>query len=419
MSRNVEVGYIGEADVREWYAGVSRGFLRSRPVGDEEAAVVPELLALDPARTIGAFDGTRCVGTFRSIPRELAVPGGAALRASGVTSVTVTATHRRRGLLRRMMAMDLAAARERGEPVAILIAAEYPIYGRFGFGPATWTTEWTVDLKRAGVDRAARPASGRIDLVDGAELRAVAPKFHDRVWRAIPGAINRPAYVWRSLTGDLRNPSRPFEDPFYALYRDASGRVDGMMIYTVDNERPWDGKLPHNTLSVRKADFATPEAATALWRYAMSVDWVTTLVSGFRAPDDVLPLLLADPRAAQVSAHADLLWLRVLDVGTTLAARAYAAEGSLVLGLRDAAGHADGVFRLDASTEAGASVVRRTTQEPELIMDVSELGTLYLGDESAARLAALGRVTETVPGAAARCDLLMRTARRPWCPDIF
>ena len=51
-----------------------------------------------------------------------------------------------------MMAEDLAAAKERGDVFATLIAAEYPIYGRYGFGPATWTTEWEVDVARTGLD---------------------------------------------------------------------------------------------------------------------------------------------------------------------------------------------------------------------------------------------------------------------------
>lgn len=53
-----------------------------------------------------------------------------------------------------MMAHDLTAAKDRGDVVATLIAAEYPIYGRYGFGPATWTTEWTVDVPRTGLDPA-------------------------------------------------------------------------------------------------------------------------------------------------------------------------------------------------------------------------------------------------------------------------
>ncbi len=85
--------------------------------------------------------------------------------ADAVTNVTVSPTHRRRGLLTRMMAQDLAGAKERGDVVATLIAAEYPIYGRYGFGPATWATEWTIDVPRAGLDpagRARRTAAGSI-----------------------------------------------------------------------------------------------------------------------------------------------------------------------------------------------------------------------------------------------------------------
>lgn len=416
---DVEVRYTARADFREWFSGCHRGFMASTSVTDEEAAAGQEAMAFDPARTIGAFDGGRCVGTLRSIPRDLTVPGGATLPASGVTGVTVTATHRRRGLLSRMMAVDLAAARDRGEPVAILIAAEYPIYGRFGFGPATWITDWTVDLTRAQLGRYVPPEHGRIDLAEPAEVRALGPELFDRVRLSTPGAINRPALWWRRFTGELTSPAKPWQEPFFAFYRDASGRVDGLLTYTIDNEHPWEAKMSRNTLTVVKADFATPRAEAALWRYAMSVDWITTLVSGFRPPDDALPLLLGDPRAARVAAHADLMWLRVLDVVTALQARTYAAEGSLVLRLRDPAGHADGTFRLDASPEPGGSRVTKTTDDPELAMDIGELGTLYLGDESAVRLAALGRVTEPVPGAAARADLLMRTSRRPWCPDNF
>jgi len=55
----------------------------------------------------------------------------------------------------------------------------------------------------------------------------------------------------------------------------------------------------------------------------------------------------------------------------------------------------------------------------ELILGVRELAALWLGDESAVRLAALGRVREERAGAARAADALLRTSRRPWCPDIF
>jgi hypothetical protein len=53
------------------------------------------------------------------------------------------------------------------------------------------------------------------------------------------------------------------------------------------------------------------------------------------------------------------------------------------------------------------------------VLDVGELAALWLGDESAVRLAALGRVREERAGAARMADALLRTSRRPWCPDMF
>jgi hypothetical protein len=35
------------------------------------------------------------------------------------------------------------------------------------------------------------------------------------------------------------------------------------------------------------------------------------------------------------------------------------------------------------------------------------------------RLAALGRVREDRAGAGRGADALLRTSRRPWCPDMF
>ena len=132
------------------------------------------------------FDAGRCVATFRSFAQELTVVGGATVPSDAVTNVTVSPTHRRRGLLSRMMATDLAAAKDRGDVVATLIAAEYPIYGRYGFGPAAWTTEWEIDVPRAGLDPrwsgpSAADGGGRIDLVDGAEVRKLGPDLHERL----------------------------------------------------------------------------------------------------------------------------------------------------------------------------------------------------------------------------------------------
>jgi predicted acetyltransferase len=426
--QDIAVRPITKAEIPDWIRALNTGFLRNPHVSDEEIADRSTYIV--PSRALAAFDaglphsrlrssgGTPIVATFRSFPQELTAIGGAPVPADAITNVSVTATHRRRGILTRMMAQDLAAAKERGDVVATLIAAEYQIYGRYGFGPATWTTQWEIDVLRAGLDPRGPVLDdgGRIHLVDGEDVRELGPELFERVRRAQPGAVSRDERWWQVNTGVLRLDRSPWTEPFYAVYRAPGGGVEGLVAYVCDDT--WtDAKQPLDTATVKGLIATTPAAERALWRYLCSIDWVTKVKSGRRSPDDLLPLFLPDPRAARIVTQADWLWVRILDVVRALEARSYEGEGSLVLEVADGAGLAGGRYRLEASAD-GASCTP-TTESAELALDVGELATLWLGGESAVRLAALGRVREERAGAARVADALLRTSRRPWCPDIF
>ncbi|MER7569019.1 GNAT family N-acetyltransferase [Streptomyces sp. NPDC097941] len=411
---DIDVRAVTEAEYPEWLRAVRAGFLREPVVPAAELEARRTQFA--PGRSLGAFDGDRCVATFRSFAQEVTAVGGRLVAADAITAVTVTATHRRRGLLTRMMNQDLTAAKERGDVLATLIAAEYRIYGRYGFGPATTGTEWTIDVPRAGLDlRGPDLDGGRIDLVDPDDVRKLGPELHDRMRRATPGAISRGDWWWQLNTGAVR-PDPAWTEPFFALYRAPDGMVEGLMAYEVDDK--WaDTMQPSNTASVRDLIASTPAAERALWHYLCSIDWVMQVKSGWRAPDDLLPHLLPNPPAARISMQSDWMWVRILDVVRALEARTYEGEGELVLEVVDGSGIAGGRYRLEASP-AGATCTA-TTRSADLTLDVRELATLWLGDESAVRLAALGRVREERAGAGRGVDALLRTSRRPWCPDMF
>ncbi|MFF7634190.1 GNAT family N-acetyltransferase [Kitasatospora sp. NPDC008050] len=419
----IEIRTVTEDDLGAWGSAVNVGFLRPGLPGASEYRRLRHF----PGRTQGAFDGERCVATFRSMPYELTLPGGQLLPVSAITGVTVTQTHRRRGLLRRMMTNELAAASGRGEAVAILIAAEYNIYGRFGFGPATRTHGWRVDLRRAGGlradlpttdgDGATEPAPGRIDLVGMAELGKIGRELHERWRRGQPGAICRDDAHWGGLTGEAPMPGSDWKEPFAVVHRDAGGTVTGLAVYRVDDT--WVAGNPECTLSV--TDFLALDRPTAvrLWRYLCSVDWVSTLAVQNIAPDDPLPFYFRDPRAVRPGEHdADFMWLRVLDVPAAFAPRRLAGAGRVVLEVTDPAGYAAGRWALSSDAE-GTGRAERTTDRADLALDARALGSLYLGAERAARLAAAGLVEELRPGAAFALDRLLGTPLKAWNPDSF
>ncbi|WP_165984884.1 GNAT family N-acetyltransferase [Streptomyces sp. YIM 98790] len=404
------------ADSDAWYRGLHHGFTLPPAFTEEELAL--RRAKIDLRRAWGAFDGDRCVATYRSFDQRLTVPGGRDVAANAITAVTVSATHRRRGLLTRMITGDLAEAKERGDTVATLVAAEYRIYGRYGFGPATTAASWEINGLRAGLDRRVpvpEPEDGgSIEFIDGAEVRKLGPEVYERFRPGCPGATDRPALWWERVTGEVRmTPS--WTEPFHALYRDADDTAQGLVTFRADTN--WTHGMPDQTATVSSLIAATPAAERALWRFLLSVDWVTKVKADHRAPDELLPDLLPDPRAAAVTGQTDFLWLRPLDIPAMLTARGYPAEGELVLQVTDPMGLTEGRYLLTASPQGAACVA--TTRAADLTLGTGALATLHLGEQSAGRLARLGRLDEETPGAAARADLLFHTPRRPWLPDIF
>ena len=68
-------------------------------------------------RTRCGFEDGRMIGTSAAFELEMTVPGGR-VACGGTTIVSVSPTHRRQGILRRMMQAHLDDVREHSEPIA-------------------------------------------------------------------------------------------------------------------------------------------------------------------------------------------------------------------------------------------------------------------------------------------------------------
>jgi predicted acetyltransferase len=367
-------------------------------------------------RTLGAFDDAGgLAGTARSFATELTVPGGV-VPAGAVTSVGVLPTRRRQGHLTRLMQAQLAQIADRGEAVGVLIAAEYPIYGRFGYGLAAEAC--LVDLD-AGADLDWRaPPSGTVRLVDSDEAAAAIGELYDRARLRAAGHITYAKDQWPTIAGARSWPDGDDDKRRHAwkvLWSNGDGQVQGAAIYRVDDR--WEQNRPTGTLQASHLVAATDEAQRELVRYLAAVDWVTRVRLHLRPVDDPTPLWLHDGRRAGLVDRSDHLWVRILDVPAALTARTYGCEARLVLEVDDPMGFAGGRFALEASP-SGATCAP-TTDEPDLAVPVGALGAAYLGGQTIARLAASDWVDERRPGAVAAATTLFAGARAPWCAMSF
>ncbi len=381
-------------------------FGRSAPTEDQ---VEPLARVLPAERVHAAWDGDRVIGGAGAFPFELTVPGGR-IRAAGVTVVGVLPSHRRRGVLRAMMRAQLDACREQGESVAYLWASEDTIYTRFGYGMASLAAEIDIARERSTYHAPVEPL-GQTRLVPLGEAEPLVAAVWERVAVVTPGMFARTSAWWqaRSLADSAWR--RRGGGDLQCAVLEVHGRSTAYALYRLNPA--YDRGVPTGTLDVIEAMGDSPESTRAIWRFLLDVDLIARVRAGVLPIDHPLVFLMAEPRRLRMSLR-DGLWLRLVDVGAALAARAYATADSVVIEVADEfCPWNRGRWRV----KAGA--VERTNDPADLSGDVAALGSVYLGGFTWAQLARALRVTELRPGAVARADALFRHDVAPWCPEIF
>ncbi|MFE6594538.1 GNAT family N-acetyltransferase [Streptomyces sp. NPDC057781] len=395
----------------KWYGTLVRAF-SGVPESAEELALFNALTEVD--RSLGVWEGDDCVGTAGAFSFRMTVPGGAEVAAAGVTMVSVAATHRRRGVLTSMMRRQLDDVRSWGEPLAVLTASEPAIYGRFGYGAATFQINAEIDTNRVrlsvpdGTDDVRLRYSAPADVLDACEA------VYAGLVPTRPGMLaRRPG--WERL--GLLDPESEREgaSPLQCVIARRDGEVTGYARFRV---RPaWGSEGPGGTVVVEDLAGLDPATDAALWRFLFGIDLTSVLTARGRPVDEAWQHQVSDIRRCRPVLR-DALYVRLVDVGAALTARTYQTPVDVVFEVEDAfCPWNAGRWRLTGDAK-GASC-ERTSDAADLALTVRELGAAYLGGVSLASLGAAGRVREVRRGALAEASAGFGSDVAPWLPHGF
>jgi predicted acetyltransferase len=405
---DIELRSVSRADLKDFLATCEAAF--GFDVKDEMVERIARILR--PERTIAAFDGETMVGTAADFEFMLTVPGGK-VPAAGVTMVGVIPTHRRKGVLTKMMRAQLERVHSGGEPLAVLWASEGNIYQRFGYGVATMYSRIDLDRDRAQF-RLSAPATGRMRMLESDKAVDVLADVYDRMCDFTPGMFERSREWWEAHTLADPEEDRDGGGPKFRAVWELDGRAEAYVVYRVHQD--WDTE-PIGHVRVYEAMGTSPQATREIWRFIIGIDLVAR-IKGIAQPG-LHPLLfmLAEPRRLRARLS-DALFVRLVDVRAALEARSYAADGSITFELSDPQfAHNEGRWRLEVNS--GRGTVERTTDAPDLVLTASDLASVYLGGFTFRQVLYSGTVTEARPGALWEADTLFRSEVEPWCPEIF
>ncbi|MEV7244372.1 GNAT family N-acetyltransferase [Streptomyces sp. NPDC093248] len=409
----MEIRSTTDEDLEGFISTVHAAFGRFPETPIEGGGLWWSALETDRCLLAVTTDG-RPVGTAAAYSFELTLPGETLVPAAGVSAVGVLPSHRRQGVLSAMMRHQLAEVRARDEFLAVLLASEAPIYGRFGYGPATYTARLTVPRHEAAlaVPRArggvGAPATGSdggsIEVLRRAECGHILEEVYDRYRRSQPGALSRPHRWWTLRAGQPPVSPAP---RYVVVHRDAEGVPDGYASYVIES----------GTLTVDETISTGDAVFTAMARFLLGHDLVSRVVFKHVPPDHPLRWQLLDFRAGEVSGDTDWLWVRLLDIPRALTARGWFVDGELVLDVEDPFLGEHGRYLL--TVQDGKADCVPTDREPDLSLDVSDLGSVYLGGVAPSTLVRAGHIRAHRLGAAAQADALFRAERSPHCLHWF
>lgn len=368
--------------------------------------------AVETERTFVVDEGDRWVASSGAYSMEVTVPGGAILPMAGVTAVSVRPDRRRRGLLTTMIDRLHEQARERGEPVAGLLASEASIYGRFGYGVATWVPSVRIAGNRSLHELP--DDGGTVEMVELDRIREPMAEVFERARAARAGQVaRRPGWVDRALF-DADKGADGAGVMEFAVSRDADGVADGYASWRF--KESWPDNVAAGKAIVKDLVAASPAARLRLHCLLCSLDLIESVEIELGDPADPLPHALVNSRCYRTTLVSDMLWLRVLDVARCFGSRSYEADGALTI---DIVGDEPESGAWTIEIVDGRATVERSSAAPGLRIPISTAGSLLLGGTRPGDLAAAGRIEVLDPSALAVAQRIFLSVVPPFCQTGF
>lgn len=394
---------------------VQRGFHQPRIEEDFEKHWLTHVRA-DDAQCTGAWlpegefgAGPVPVATFCWFDKDLNA-GLERLPLRMITDVTTSPAHRRCGLVRTLMQECLDDAAEQGLPAVALTASEATIYGRWGFGVAVLATKVEVETT-AKFELRDFTDPGRVELIEPPDNWPVVRDVFDRFHVTTRGSVQWPQFYETLHSGrydfDDRGPNKLLRG---AVHLAADGTVDGVVLYRIDD------KGEKTKAAITEMMALTPAAGLGLWQFLGNIDLVNQVTWGLATPDDPLQWALTDINVLRRTRYGEFLWLRVLDVARTFAARPWSADGQVVLEVSDPQEYAAGRYLVQ--TSEGRGEVTRTEDPADLELTIETLGSLSLGAARVHELHAAGRLHGNA-AAVARFAAMADLPTPPYCLTGF
>jgi predicted acetyltransferase len=376
-------------------------------------------LDIPPEWSMCAFEDGELATTYAAYPFVMRLNGGKA-PAAGVTVVGTLPWFRRRGHLRAIMETDLRRRYEqRMEPIAVLLASMAAIYHRYGYAVTSVTQRYSIDPKYINFTSDVPSATGTWREASPNELPLL-----QSLYRTFSGPRNgylhRAPVIWEGQVLG-RGPQAFFigeGGPSLIAVYEEGGEPQGYVTFGAKHFENWtDNAGPGQRVFVRDFVWLRPSAYRATWELLKTFDLANRITFMNVPPDDPAFDVLLDPRELH-AARRDHLLARIIDVERALPLRPYGHEGRVVFELRDTMCPWNaGRWALEAGPEGSA--ISRTTESPQLTLDVSALAQLLYGQVRPSLAVRYGRA-EAVPDAPLTLwDAMFRTEYAPFCPDGF